>query len=55
MTITTTGTDSSYARLSGMIGYHISDNLNVALVGSTQLARDEAEGVNGMLRVSGRF
>lgn len=55
VTITTPGTDTSYARLSGMAGYNISENLSIALIGSTQIAREDAEGVNGMLRVSGRF
>lgn len=55
VTITTLGTDSSYARLSGMVGYNISDNLNIALVGSSHILRDDAEAMNGMLRVSGKF
>jgi len=55
VTITTDGTDDSYARLSGIVGYNISDNLNIALIGSAQVARDEAEGVNGVLRLSGKF
>jgi len=55
VTITTEGTDDSYGRLSGILGYTFSENLNIALIGSTQFARDEAEGVNGFVRVNGRF
>ncbi len=55
VTITTEGTDNSYARLSGMIGYEIKENLSLSLVGSTQIARDESQGMNGYVRVTGRF
>jgi len=55
VTISTEGTDNSYARLSGMVGYELMENLSLSVVGTTQIARDESEGLNGYVRISGRF
>ncbi len=55
VSITTDGSDNSYGRLSGIAGYNLSDNLDVAILGSTQVNRTDSEGLNAVVRVSGRF
>jgi len=52
VSITTDGSDNSYGRLSGIAGYNLSDNLDVAILGSTQVNRTDSEGLNAVVRVN---
>lgn len=55
VTITTEGTDDSYARLSGFAGFDISNNLMLSVIATTDVARDDTENLSGYLRVSSKF
>ncbi|NNE57438.1 MAG: autotransporter domain-containing protein [Hellea sp.] len=55
VSITTLGTDDSYARVSAIAGINISENLSLTVIGSTDFARSDSDAVNGIVRLSGRF
>jgi len=53
--ISTDGTDDSYARLSGFIGFGITDTMMISLAATSSLAQDDSENLSGFLRLSGKF
>jgi len=55
VSIDTPGTDDSYARLSGTIGYRLSGATTLSLNGSTHIARDDSSHATGFVRLSGLF